>query len=239
MTARQAGAVFAATLRVSPAPDSLICTNPILRKLNSYGEVKSFRKAAVRASSEPTRDQRPDEESNYRVIFSSESDLTRALVGSPFNIDVDHNLPNPEGVDPYNVFGLQDRKRPEPRSFTCDLRRDQDESLSEADTRFRRVRLVKDLKSGPLFRGLLDGNVPLGQLEGLATSVEPIPSDESAPELNPFRLMEMYRSALNAKDNLSISDAPSQALDDLGVKIRHPVTHKGNRHPTDYRGRDG
>lgn len=266
MTPRTIKPIFAAIVLVRPIPDSLIYTGPIYKKLKSFGDVKSFKKSTDSLHTSSSKLSRPLGEQSFRAIFSKESELHKALAASPFSIDVDHNLPRLEGLDPYNVFGLQDRKRPEPRSFTCHLRAAKENHTNGTNSLERsrneevplRVKLIKDEKAGPLYKSLLEAGVPLSQLEGLATSITSIPTEQTGPsqtvddstsasELVPahstpatqneinygsrLRLMDMYRSALRKRGSQQEQSNRSkdQTLNPSVPIIRMPTTLPSRR----------
>ncbi len=236
MTARQSRPLFRCILHVSPIPGSLVYTSPIFRKLKSYGEVVSFKRVKYLTSPQAYA---PSPQQHYRVAYAEQSDLYRALAASPFTVDVDHDLPSPRSLDPYNVFGFQQRKHPEPRTFTCELSREGDEQClytaslgsDESDGASPKMRLIKDEKSGPLYKSLLEAGVPLGQLEGLATSVGPVNDDAGSSEqlsskVTPLpafpKLMDMYRSATTRFKHWQPdpADAASDAASEPSIPIR-------------------
>jgi hypothetical protein len=216
MTARVAQPAFAAILRISPTPTSLVHTSPILKRLRSFGEVKSFKKTAAQTDSRTSSEGAIVEGIAYRTVFSTEDDLNQALAAGSFTVDVDHDLARPEVLDPYNVFGLQDRKHPEPKTFTCQLRREPNDdsscftSISPGKTAVApsNYKLVVDERSGPLYKSLLETDVPLGQLDGLAAAIDPVSPEDIVPQPKPPRLMEMYRSAVRSKEMALQPDWP-------------------------------
>ena len=251
MSARQGRPLFRAILCVSPAADSLVYTSPIFRRLRSFGEVVSFKKAVESAATQG-HDRSPQQ--LYQVAFAEQSDLYQALAASPFTVDVDHDLPSPRSLDPYNVFGLQQRKHPEPRTFTCQLSREGNEQHfytasfgpEESSKAPSRVRLVKDEKTGPLYKSLLEAGVPLGQLEGLATSRVPVDDDakpseqvsSDATSLPSFpKLIDMYRSATSRTRHRQPDPADDASSEDADEKV--PIRKQYTRKPTkSFRYRD-
>jgi hypothetical protein len=267
--ARQAKPAYAAILRVSPAPESLVYSSAVFNKLNLFGEVTSFKKLSTSLPTPSPKQLHASEQQEYRVEFSAQSALHHALSESPFTVDVDHNLPRPEGLDPYNVFGLQFRKRPEPRSFTCQVTEEQGENAFyntsfTSDANFPappKLRLVKNEKTGLLYKSLVEAGVPLGQLEGLATSMEPALPDEAvnenvspnhtldkdvtstnlaraiefnvSPGPNPPRLMEIYRSALrrSLSNQGSPVASPADGQSETSVPIRRIVVKPRYQYP--------
>ena len=225
MTARRVKALYKATLHVSPAPDSLIYTSPIFQKLKTFGDVVSFKKIRSPSPYQHSGLARPLTARLFQVAFTNESDLNRALIASPFSVNVDHDLPSPRAIDPYNIFGLQSRKQPEPRSFACELKRSEDQIHFHAtsfgsvtgDETPQKVKLVKDERTGPLYKSLLEAGVPLGQLEGLATVIEPVSDGKESVERTSSKaealpgspsLAEMYRTGL--KRGVSLQNSPEE-----------------------------
>lgn len=244
MSARQGRPLFRAVLSVSPAPNSLVYTSPIFRRLRSFGEVVSFKKAVESAA---TQGHARASQQLYQVAFAEQSDLYSAFGASPFTVDVDHNVPSPRSLDPYNVFGLQQRKHPEPRTFICRLSREGNEQHfytssigpDEGSEAPPRMRLVKDEKTGPLYKGLLEAGVPLGQLEGLATSRVPIDDDtnssdqpssdaKSLPGLP--KLMDLYRSATTRFRHWQPD--PADEASSEGRERKVPIRKQYTRKPT-------
>ena len=239
MSARQGRPLFRAILSVSPAPDSLVYTSPIFRRLRSFGEVVSFKKAVESAA---TQGHARASQQLYQVAFAEQSDLYSALGASPFTVDVDHNVPSPSSLDPYNVFGLQQRKHPDPRTFTCQLSREGSEEHfytssvgpDEGSEVPLKTRLVKDEKTGPLYKSLLEAGVPLGQLEGLATSRVPMDDDTNSSDAKSLpglpKLMDLYRSATTRFKHWQPNPA-DEALGN-GREGKVPIRKQYTRKPT-------
>jgi hypothetical protein len=184
-----------AILHVNPSPTSLAYTSSLYERLKASGPISSFQALPkFHSGTSPPKNERTEHQA-FRVTFSSRSDLDHALSTPTFTVDVDHDLPRPEGLDPFKIFGLASRKRFEPVSFHCTLREDS----KSPDFTAKRVKLVKDERTGFLYNSLFDAKAPFGQLEGLATIVEPLTQEEepSLPaKTPPLRLMSMYREAM-------------------------------------------
>jgi hypothetical protein len=187
---------LSAILHVNPSPTSLAYTSAIYNRLKASGNVLSFRALPkIQSSTTSRKNEAPDHQA-FRVVFSSRSDLDRALSTPSFIVEVDHNLPRPASLDPFRIFGLASRKRFEPVSFDCTI---QQEDPDAPEPTPKRVKLVKDARTGFLYNSLFDAKAPFGQLEGLATIVEPLTKSEESnlpAETPPLRLMSMYRDAM-------------------------------------------
>jgi hypothetical protein len=185
-----------AILHVNPSPTSLAYTSSIYEKLKASGPISSFQALPkLHSSPKPQNNEAPEHQA-FRVTFSSRSDLDHALSTPTFTVDVDHDLPRPEGLDPFRIFGLASRKRFEPVSFQCTLR---PETSNDASSLPKRVKLIKDERTGFLYNSLYDAKAPFGQLEGLATIVEPLTQETETnlpAKTPPLRLMSMYRDAV-------------------------------------------
>ena len=96
----------------------------------------------------------------------------RAIFASPFIVEAYHNRPTGRDLDPYNVFGFQQRKQPEAMTFKCEVKVPQAlhrETKAESD---HAPTLAIDERSGLLYRGLLESEVPMNLLDGLSTTIE-------------------------------------------------------------------
>ena len=230
MPPRQVTQVFKAILHVSPAPKGLVYTGPIYQRLKAFGHIVSFRKEAVSVTDDPFSVSGPPTQGLFHVAFADESGLNQAVSSSPFSVDVGHNHGqlSPRTLDPYNIFGLQQRKPLEPQSFTCQLKRRDVEVRPVLNPFFPnesvvtpppKVKLVRDERSGPLYKSLLQADIALGQLDGLATSIHYLTDttepggqlEDETPLMAPPTLMERYRSALEKERSEAIKQ--SEALD--------------------------
>jgi hypothetical protein len=197
---------LSAILHVNPSPTSLAYTSAIYNKLKASGNILSFQALPkIQSSTTPQKNEVPEHQA-FRVTFSSRSDLDHALSTPTFTVDVDHNLPRPEGLDPFRIFGLTSRKRFEPVSFDCTI---QQEDPDAPEPTPKKAKLVKDERTGFLYNSLFDAKAPLGQLEGLATIVEPVTEEEEtkvSAGSPPLRLMSMYREAMRKQAQPELSE---------------------------------
>jgi len=112
---------FIARVLVSPPTTSLTESTAIVKQLQAFGRPAAFSRATHPAA---LNDEHQEE---FDLVYLSSDQLLHACSLSPITIRVNHNLPDPRIVDPYNVRGLQDRKHPVPKTFVCRVnKRDND-----------------------------------------------------------------------------------------------------------------
>ncbi|KEF56916.1 uncharacterized protein A1O9_07106, partial [Exophiala aquamarina CBS 119918] len=112
---------FIARVLVSPPTTSLAESTAIVKHLQVFGHPAAFSKASHPAA------QNDEHQQEFDLVYLSSEQLLHACSLSPITIRVNHDLPDPRIVDPYNVRGLQDRRRPSPKAFVCRVsKRDND-----------------------------------------------------------------------------------------------------------------
>lgn len=201
---------ISAIVKVKPAPDSIAYSSAVLRRLQDFGEVTTFREKQRHGVSQP-------DESSYTIAFTEPAHLRSALQASPLEVKVDEDLPDPKILDPFNLFGLQRRKQWQPKTYICEVVQDQVQliKLEEEDVHYR---VVVDERTGGLYESLIEAEVPAGMLEGLASTVTVAEeSERSRTRLQPStmhtvnkidhdpippKLMDMYHDALRRKARL-------------------------------------
>ncbi|KAK5047815.1 hypothetical protein LTR84_006480 [Exophiala bonariae] len=106
---------FVARLLVSPPTTSLSESTAVLKRIQSVGHPAAFSKITNPAAGKNDRHQ------EFDLVYLSRQPLLRVCKLSPVTIQVNQNFPDPTIQDPYNVRGLQDRKQPPPKTFTCHI----------------------------------------------------------------------------------------------------------------------
>lgn len=149
-----------ACVLVSPPPSTLAESSAVLRRLQSFGPVSSFRK--VPSSSEKLHLAEPDDH-RLVAVFADPEALDAARRAGTFIVKVHENLPNPKIDDPYNVRFLQSRVQPTPKSMTCRVTAllgsvgAQKNILSSGFSPSERTRLFQSLIESDVPRSILDG----------------------------------------------------------------------------------
>ncbi|RMZ76407.1 hypothetical protein DV737_g4852, partial [Chaetothyriales sp. CBS 132003] len=135
----------AVLVTVSPAPPSTIYSAKILQQLQFQ---------------------------TYRAVFESCQAAARAVDTSPLIIDAFHDVPSARTLDPFNVFGWQQRKQPRQHTFTCELAVANEEGLGplpDSDAHSARLLATTHEHSRSLRQSLADARAPLNLIDGLAT----------------------------------------------------------------------
>jgi hypothetical protein len=145
-------------LLVRPQPTSTIYSSEIANKLKSFGEVTHFQ-AAIETEDSVV----------YRVAFESIDAAEHASQASPFDVKAFHNLESPRSLDPFNVFGYQQRKQPQSQTFHCEVKI---APAGAMDNSSKDRRLVTDERTAALYTSLLEAGAPMNMLEGLSTTIE-------------------------------------------------------------------
>jgi len=218
---------LAAKVSVIPPPSTLAESAAVLRKLQSFGRVTAFAKCAGRGDREEVQD--------FDVLFSSPEQVAHACRDSPFAVAVNHDLPNPADIDPYDVRGLQQRKQPRPASMTCEVAAVGREWEKEGFARRGLLDAPSSQKDkGRLYEVLLEAAAPQGLAAGLSgydphSNTRRSPATTSAPPAThsgpvsdgpeqtrskvlqrSSSLMARYRSALSlAQQPLELDDLSS------------------------------
>ncbi|KIW85040.1 hypothetical protein Z517_00428 [Fonsecaea pedrosoi CBS 271.37] len=197
-----------ARLVISPAPGTLGESTAVLKKLQSLGPVLSFRTRNTTVSSNA-------EQLEVDVVFSSHATLEKAQHASPFDVKVNYQLPDPKLQDPYNVRNLQSRRRPQPKTMTCRVQRNdgfQPPSQNGLSTGFS-----PSLKTR-LYQSLTDLNPPPGIAAGLGVfDVDREHLCSTAQFVDkPPGLAQLYRSSIaDHPTTHQASSAASVVQDDL------------------------
>ena len=232
---------ISAIVKVKPAPDSTAYSSAVLHKLQEFGEVTTFRERQRHGLS------RPDQLS-YQIAYTEPAHLRSALQASPLEVKVDQDLPDPNILDPFNLFGLQRRKQWQPRTYTCEVVQDQVRSSEEGEEDEEEevhYKVFVDERTGGLYESLIESEVPAGMLEGLASTVTVVEESERSSsglrqstmhaanrighDPNPPRLMDMYREALRHKARLEQGEIleEEQALPITKYIVTHVNSRKG------------
>ncbi|RMZ89478.1 hypothetical protein DV736_g3290, partial [Chaetothyriales sp. CBS 134916] len=145
---------------VSPAPPSTIYSAKILQQLQSFATTITTPNA-------------PRTSQTYRAVFESCDAAARAVDASPLTIDAFHDMPSARTLDPFNVFGWQQRKRPHQHTFTCDLAVANDGLDPLPDNHSARLLRTHE-HSSSLRHSLVDTHAPLNLVDGLSTRVHTV-----------------------------------------------------------------
>lgn len=184
-----------ARMFISPPPTTLGESTAVLKKLQSFGTVESFTRAA-HAPMCQTNHVDTAEHQEVKIVFSSPETVKYARDASPFTVRINHNLPDPELEDPYNVRNLQSRKQPRPRTMTCRVE-PFDEDLSPGQNILSKG--FSPSNTTRLYQSLLDLKPPPAVAAGLGVLHTDISDMSSTDDLieTPPDLMKMYQSALS------------------------------------------
>ena len=205
-----------ARLLISPPPTTLGESTAVLKKLQSFGNVISFTKNPPQDSYQP-RFPTNNEQLVVEVVFSCPQTIEAAQNASPFSVKVNHNLPDPNVEDPYNVRNLQSRKHPAPKTMVCHLKVHSADApsgqnvLSNGYSPSHLTRLYQSLKTvkppAHVLPGLAVFNGDKGNLRSTPEVVDPVPN-----------LMEMYRSPPSdpASSRASATKSPSGVISSTG-----------------------
>lgn len=155
---------IAAILSVNPTPKTFSESFAVLQKLQTFGQITSLQKSREALSSRTQK---------YDVLFSSPSERSQALTASPFEVRVDDGSTNPKALDPYNIRGLQFRKRPTPTTFVCKLMVEEESEAGQKlqETAERGSVEILDLK---LQQSLKEAGAPHSITAGLASFSHPL-----------------------------------------------------------------
>lgn len=201
---------FVARLVVRPHTTSLSESTAILRHLQTVGRPAAFSKATDPAAL------KNDHQQEFDLVYTSRDQLLHVCNLSPITVKVNHNLPDPTIQDPYNVRGLQDRKQPLPKTFTCHIDQRDDgytytgqNLLSNAFAPSNMSRLYQGLQESKAPNTLIDafGASALG--DGLMENL--VLSDPKQPK----DLATMYRTAA-ARSQSNKTEPPTKSLEERG-----------------------
>ena len=189
-----------ARVLISPRPTTLAESTAVLKKLQSFGPVTSFAKnlpdkprpTPTSRISEPLS--KASEKYEVDVVFSTTDTALKACEASPFTVVVNHDLPNPDLEDPYNVRGLQSRVQPQPRIMTCQVKMRDGDSVTRPN--ILSGGFSPSMKTR-LYQSLVDTKAPLSIIDGLSVSFNEgerhIASTAHLPQ-TPDDLAAMYRA---------------------------------------------
>jgi len=189
---------LAALIRITPSPNSTIYTTAVLSKLRTFGEVIEFKKLDGQ--------ERTTAGKIYHARFSSQQSLNKALDARPLTVDVGTvDAPHPQTLDPYNAFGLQDRRQITPASFTCTVTPRTELPVNTA----AQQRLIQHGGTKALYDSLLECGAPMNQIAGFSMKPASAAAEEGAGVdeqrerasvgREPLKLMDLYRDALSKR----------------------------------------
>lgn len=153
---------FIARVLVSPPTTSLAESTAIIKQFQAFGHPAAFSKATHPAALNDEHQQ------EFDLVYLSSDQLLHACSVSPITVRVNHDLPEPRIVDPYNVRGLQDRNHPVPKTFVCRInKRDDDYTYASQNSLsggFAPTNMSK------LYQSLQDTQAPSSLIEAFGAS---------------------------------------------------------------------
>ncbi|RVX68209.1 hypothetical protein B0A52_08718 [Exophiala mesophila] len=190
---------FAARVLISPPATSIFESAAVVAHLQSYGRVIAFNKG-------PTND---SEKQEMEVIYSSEKQMRNACKNSPIEVEA-NQTPDPKIEDPYNVRGLQYRKSPAPKKFTCNI---VPKNHHQYTGQTVLSQPFQPSYVGFLHESLVDSEAPISLTDALGASSsgkDHLPLENTVQR--PFDLMAAYRRGIQQhfKNKESQSQSGSQ-----------------------------
>lgn len=155
---------LAARVLISPPPVTLSESTAVLRRLQSFGPVTCFTRVVSPNGS--LAGPQNTELGEAQVVFLSADTVLKACDASPFTVDVNQDMPDPQAIDPYNVRNFQARRQPRSNSLTCRVR------LQEQDGPIPSGQNILSSGFSPsnktrLYQSLLDVKPPPSIMDGL------------------------------------------------------------------------